>query len=144
MTAQELAQRLDGRTYRNEITKEEEKLAKQHGLVVVFGASDDLMEFRGAIHDEIGAYDGGEAYITDKGYLVEPEADDRDVFEKYGFPLPKVHCIEAKWEPIIPQGASWLITSHIPHSAFDIFEEGDLYCRGIVFSIDALKRNATS
>ena len=47
--------------YRYELTKEQEKEAKELGLVVVFGASDDLMEFRGALDEEFGCPDGGRA-----------------------------------------------------------------------------------
>lgn len=42
------AEKLDGRKYGNELTRDEEKKLKDLGLVVVFGASDDLCEFRGA------------------------------------------------------------------------------------------------
>lgn len=54
LTKEELAARLDGRSYRNEITQEEEKLAKENRLVAIFGASDDLIELRGAINEELG------------------------------------------------------------------------------------------
>lgn len=39
MTPQEFAALLNGREYGEEITREEEALAKAHGLVVVFGYS---------------------------------------------------------------------------------------------------------
>ena len=63
MTMETLAAILDGREIGSEITKAEADQAKAAGLVVVFGASDDLMEFRGAIYDEIGCY-------TDDGVVV--------------------------------------------------------------------------
>ena len=44
MTAKELAQRITGRHYMEELSEEEEILANKNGLIVVFGASDDLME----------------------------------------------------------------------------------------------------
>jgi hypothetical protein len=37
----------------SEINKAEERQAKDAGLVVVFGYSDDGVELRGAIHDEV-------------------------------------------------------------------------------------------
>lgn len=49
MTAKELAALLNGREYRNEITKAEASDTKASGLVVVFGSGDVLMVFRGAI-----------------------------------------------------------------------------------------------
>jgi hypothetical protein len=64
MDAKALAALLTGREYRQEITRAEEADAKAAGLVVAFGASDDLLEFRGAIDDEVGCYDGPEAPIA--------------------------------------------------------------------------------
>lgn len=55
MNAKEFAAMLNGREYRREITKAEEKEAKAAGLIVAFGASDDNLELRGAVDDEIGA-----------------------------------------------------------------------------------------
>ena len=59
MTPAEFAARLNGRTYRNEVSTAEAKEAKAAGLVVVYGYSDDNVELAGAIDDEIGANDGG-------------------------------------------------------------------------------------
>jgi hypothetical protein len=63
------AARLNGRAYQSEITRAEEAEARAAGLVVVFGASDDLIELRGAIEGEVDAYDGGEVAITRAGIL---------------------------------------------------------------------------
>jgi hypothetical protein len=49
-----VAAHLTGRQYLNEVTYEEEAWLKTWGLVVVFGASDDLCQLRGAILDEVG------------------------------------------------------------------------------------------
>lgn len=72
MTAKEMAELLNGREYGNEITSDEEKLAKESGLVVVFGYSDDNCEFRGAIDDEVGCYCGGEIHLTKDGIIELP------------------------------------------------------------------------
>lgn len=71
MTKEQLAYLLNGREYTNEITKEEEREAKNSGLLVIFGASDDLIELRGAIYDEVGAINGGEVRIGKNGNLIE-------------------------------------------------------------------------
>lgn len=47
MTAKELAEMLSGRKYGMEITSEEARAAKDAGLVVVYGYSDDNVEFAG-------------------------------------------------------------------------------------------------
>ena len=74
MTKEEFAKKLDGREYREEITREEAAEAKKNNLVVVFGASDDLIEFRGAIYDEINAW-GGEIVLLDKDGLITNQCD---------------------------------------------------------------------
>ena len=33
---------------------------------------------------------------------------------------------------------SWSYLTDIPHKTFDIMEDGEIYCRGIVFSLDDL------
>ena len=35
-------------------------------------------------------------------------------------------------------GASWSYKTDIPHETFNIYEDGELFCIGIVFSIDDL------
>ena len=135
MTKEQLALVLNGRQYRDEMTADEEKLAKENGLVVCFGASDDLTEFRGCLYDEKGNYEGGTVYFC-KGEIANPDHEDTDEagiesFEKKEFPK-----IEALWCPKNEDGeilASWTFKTEIPHATFDIFEDGELYSRGIIF-----------
>lgn len=130
MTPQEMAAALDGRHYGNETTKAEEALAKEHGLVIVFGASDDLMEFRGAVYDEIGAYEGATAYFTRDGLLTNDcNNDDCPHFKKL---KKSATPVEAKWDS---EGYSWTYDTAIPHATFDILEDDEKYCRGIVFAL---------
>lgn len=131
MNAKQLAELLNGREIGKEITKEEEKQAWDAGLVVVFGASDDLMEFRGAIHDEIDAYNGGTAQLTDQGLVKnECESEDCPHFKKQ---LKNAAEIEAHW--CIDDEASWKFETTIEHETFEIKEDGEVYCVGIVFKL---------
>jgi len=66
----EFAEMLNGREIGEEITLEETKIAKENNLVVVFGASDDLMEFKGAINEEIDCYEGTTIYLDKQGNIV--------------------------------------------------------------------------
>jgi hypothetical protein len=130
MNAKEVAQLLNRRKYRNEITSEEEAAAKSAGLVIVFGASDDLMEFRGAIRDEIDCYDGGKAYLTAEGLLTnECENDECPHFERL---RGKGATIEAVWGR---NDITWIYETAIPHETFTIVEDGETYCIGIVFAL---------
>ena len=143
MTKEQLATQLNGREYGAEITKEEEKLADKCGLVVICGASDDLVELRGAIHDELGAYGGKTILIHSKGAMEEDHECECDYC---GFKAMKAKCakIEAVWgTPVSTVAAggdsySWTYKTGIPHATFDILEDGEKFCRGIVIDVKYL------
>ena len=132
MTKEELAARLNGREYGSEISADEEKAAKAAGLVVLFGASDDLAELRGAINDEAGCYDGGDIRIIDGELFEEPDCDCKWAQEASAAAEKRSALIEALWS----QGEwSWTYSTKIPHATFDVMEDGEPYCRGIVFAL---------
>ena len=129
MTLKKFAQMLDGREYGYlQFTSEEIQIAKANGFVIVCGASDDLMEFEGAIRDEGGCFEGGEVFFNKTG-VVFPEDDERpdDCSQ-----ITALWCAE-KDENGTP--ATWAYQTDIPHETFKIWEDGELYCIGIVFSI---------
>jgi hypothetical protein len=128
MTARELAIQIDGRQYRHEMTKEIVQLAKDNNLVIVYGASDDLMEMRGEIDDEFDCWNGGK-------FCVNKSKDKLRVSKSPG----KTNYIEAVWCSDEFEGISWTYKTDIPHATFDIMEDGEKYCIGIVFSINDLK-----
>ena len=134
MTIQDFAEKLNGRQYLKEMTKEEEKLARKLGFVVVFGYSDDITEFRGAISDEAGSY-GGRVIYLDQNDLLFNKCDNNDCpyFEER---KKDCHIIVAVWGS---EGYSWTYKTDVPHATFDVFDGGEKYCRGIVFDIQSLK-----
>ena len=133
MTKEEFAAILDGREYPFDLTAEEKQQAKAAGFVVVYGASDDLMEFDGAFREEIGAYNGAIARIDGKGLLplwnggVKEEEAEEILRRK-----PNAREIKAIW---CDCGYSWLYETDIPHVTFEVLDEGDKYCRGMVFNL---------
>ena len=137
MITKELAALLNGREYRSEMTGEEEREAKESGLVVVFGASDDLCELRGAIDEEVDCYGGGTIHLTTDAVLQSPgcgcyQSDECPYFQRA---VREAKTIEAVWGK---DGYSWTYKTDIPHETFDIFEDGKKYCKGIVFAVAAL------
>lgn len=140
MTKEQLAAKLNGREYTNEITADEDKEAKQNGLLVIFGASDDLCELRGVTNDEAGVYGGGTVTISRDGKLLEEiDDDDSQVLQKYGV-LSQVRAnraqgieVEALW--CKEEGYSWTFKTPTPHATFEIVEGEEKYCRGIVLSL---------
>jgi hypothetical protein len=139
MTAKELAAMLNGRQYGSEITKEEAQQAKKDNLVVVYGYSDDNVELDGAIYDEIGAYNGTTIYLDEKGLLpYHDENCDCEfcVYQDRKKQAVKIDCI---WDT---EGYSWIYKTKIPHETFDIMEDGEKFCRGIVFNLSDLRKEA--
>jgi hypothetical protein len=131
MTKEELAEALNGNEYRKEISPALADQAKAYGLVVVYGASDDLMEFEGAISDEVGCYDGGTAFILDGKLLGEDDCESHCKWFKAA--QAKAIKVKALWCEEDPY--SWTYRTDIPHASFDILEDGARYCRGIVFDL---------
>lgn len=136
MDAKELAQALNGIEYPPEISRELCEQAREAGLVIVHGAGDDLVEFEGAISDERGCY-GGKTFVIDgKGLQLSFERardDGEDALRDYFAREGKGKALKALWcaEP----GYSWTYQTDIPHETFEVIEDGEPYCRGIVFRL---------
>lgn len=126
MLVKSWADKLDGREYGSEITKAEASEAAQDGIVIVYGYSDDNMEFNGALYDEVGCFDGGVARVCEFGvYTDEAPAN------------TKLREIKAVW--CAPGKPAWSYETDIPHEKFNINEDGELFCEGIVFSLEDLR-----
>lgn len=125
----EWADKLDGREYRDELTEKEEQALRNQGLVIVFGASDDLCEFRGAINDEAGCFGGGTILLNQSDLI-----DDFCMNEQ-----EKMNFNNIKVVRYGDSGFAWSYETEIPHETFNILEDGYQYCRGIIFDIKSLK-----
>lgn len=125
MNATELAEKLDGAKYRDEVSAELRHEAQESNLVIVYGLSDDLIEFDGLITEELDRWEGGPCYINRK-------------MKVSNYYIKKGSKINAIWNPK-DSNLRWIFKTKIPHSTFYITEDGEKVCRGIVFSIDDLK-----
>ena len=129
MDIKDFAQMLDGRQYDYpQFTKEELQIAKDNCFVIVCGASDDLMEFYGAMEDEGGCYDGGEVWFNSDRVTDGPITTAE-------------RCIEALWcdkDALDDKGQviTWTYKTDIPHEEFMIYEDQAPYCRAIVFRLE--------
>lgn len=132
MNIGEFCSSLNRRESGQEITKAEEAIAKENGWVVVFGYSDDVVEFRGAINDELGA---GDVFITKDGTILEAchECD----CAYCGYSEKKKHSVKLKclWNESGDDGPAWEYSISIPHATFDVMEDGQVWCRGLVFAV---------
>jgi hypothetical protein len=136
MTPKDLAAQLTGAEYPLDIPAGLKKEAYLSGLVIIYGSSDDLMEFAGAIDDEVSAYEGTIAFLDTEGLLPDFDqlCEDKDFDGLYGYfrRFPNRHEVEAIWDA---DGYSWTYKTEIPHEVFEIVEDGEPYCRGIVFAL---------
>jgi len=140
-TKEQFAARLAGREYGNEITREEEQIAKESGLFVFFGYSDDNMEVRGLQYDEFSCY-GGKTFLMDsRGVLpwgsvsdieTEFEEEIRDFLDRKKIAMPLRAC----W--CATDYACWTFETEIPRACFNVYEDGEIYCVGLVIDVKDL------
>ena len=152
MNKKELADKLNGLKRPFDVTRELKAQAARDGLVIVYGARDDLMEFRGAIHGEVDAYGGGVVSIPKSAHgfdLLEDscecgEDECLSCFARQAIKarlMPEPPKIEAIWCGGGVGDPAWEYKTDIPHETFEVFgtfEGDDLYCRGIVFNVGEL------
>lgn len=135
LTKELLAMALHGREYPFALTDEEQAQAATAGLVVIFGSGDDSFEARGAFAGQQYVYDHGTVLIDSKGLLpergnIDDDAELRDFFVRE--PLAKK--VDAIFGTVAPE-PSWTYSTALPHATFEIIEDGEVYCRGIVISV---------
>lgn len=138
----ELADQLNFSAYGFTLSALQQQFAKERGLVVVYGASDDLMEFEGAFRDEGYVINGGTVRVDAEG-LLPANADDLDTDEeraRYYYRGGKSKSIEALWcDEVNGGGFDWAYRTDIPHATFEVMDGDEPYCRGIVFALADLE-----
>ena len=132
MTPEEAAAELNGNQYGNEGSLDLWRRMKAANLVAVFGYSDDNVEFRGAIEDEVGAYNSTIVYVNGNGVVQNKcdVGDDCPNWRQHGMPIEAVWCPEGE-----QSGPCWAYKTDIPTATFDIMKDDELYCKGIVFKL---------
>jgi hypothetical protein len=126
MDRNEAAARLDGCEYGSEGSSELFAEMKKARLVAFFGSSDDLIEMRGAIHDETGP---GKVRLTPEGLLSNDCRNDA---------CPYFARLSRYASTVVGEYGQdgWTMSTDLPHSAFVVLEDGETYCRGVVLSLD--------
>lgn len=118
-TTELVAQALNGRElgFCGFLSEAEQKLLGDAGLVVAHGGSDDLAILRGAVDEERDVHGDGLVYV--------------EGFGEISFSYNGDEGIKAGYE-------EWFIKprkSDARFSAFDLLDDGEKFCRGIVVSI---------
>lgn len=145
MNTKELAEKLNGIEYPPRLSREFVSEMRKAELFIVYGSSDDLIEFEGAINDEIGCYEGAKILVDRQGTLpvtrwylsdiIDKNDDDED-FEKHIREhigrLDHAKIVQPMWcDGEIP----WTYKTEIPHETFDVMEDGKVFCRGMVIAL---------
>jgi len=148
ITLKEFAQMLHGRDCQPNLTPDERLLAEQKGFVVVYGDSDDRVEFEGAITAEgytnplAKGCPAGILILSENGELLD---EDSNLFTEYFRSSRNVinvfYCCK--------DGLNWVFESDIPHETFLTYDGGyneeyadfdDGFARCMVFELSTLKR----
>ncbi len=125
-----VAEKLNGREYGSELTDEEAEQLQSVGLVVAFGYSDDNVEFRGAIDEEVGVWEEETIYFFRGMIMCIPCGGNP------GCPLWKEERKKAKAITVKNFDEGWKFETDIPHEKFTIMEDGEVYGEGIVFAYE--------
>lgn len=133
-----MAELLDLRQYREEVSPAEDSSARSQGLLIVYGASDDLCEFAGIYSEEHGAGEKTVFEFDGDGAFIEKFPDMHEELVKGGWKPPKTaFTVTAEFCPDDFDG-TWKMSSSVPteyKSYFYVYEDEDLYCRGLVIDV---------
>lgn len=98
------------------------------GLVVVYAASDDLVEIEGAMTQEIGAFNGVKLTASKTQGFFETAADESDIEFRW--------CDDNSGDSVCP----WSVICNLPHRKFDILNDEGYVCSvGVVLHIDDIR-----
>lgn len=123
MTTKEFATRLNGTIYPDWLSKENKEIAKENGFIIVSGYSDDLIEIDGAIRNEM------ESFSSDKTFLLGEKG------------ITACFCKKNENGKKI---AVWSFETDIPHETFNIVEQGEVYCVGLIIDKKDLEKKKDS
>jgi hypothetical protein len=146
ITLEEFAEMLHGRDCKPNLSQNELLLAKMRGFVVVYGDSDDRVEFEGAIRAEghtnplTKDSPAGVLVLSDSGELLD---EDSDLYAEYlsinRNVITVFYCSK--------DNLNWVFETDIPHETFLTYDGGydeefadfdDGFARCIVFELSAL------
>lgn len=134
MKANELAAQLHGIEL-GDIPGDAIEGARRGGLVMVYSPSADTIAFYGALRGQVNMFEDGTVYFDIEGPL--PDVDDVPEVDRLAYYARKglAHMISAEHER---DGFTWTLSTIVPHSRFMVLNNGERYCRGIVFDIKAI------
>lgn len=144
MTLQEWAEYFNDMEYGNDkkITDSIEQL-KNDGVVVVIGQSDNLLEFYGALNDEINCYYNNELVLIEDTIVSKEVIDDfiDYVGERYTFLVNPIKKLLTHYTNIVnityetSDNGLFDITANFPSASFKVRESDDSIYRFFIKQI---------
>lgn len=118
----EIKSRIDKIDIKQEIPKDVQVLAKDNNILIAYGGSDDLLELRGAINEEYGAWEGFDPRVM--------SGDGRREIEV----LKKLLSIDLvmNWCPNDELSGNFTLKEGVEFEEFDIIEDEEVFCRGVI------------
>ena len=131
MNIKEFANNLGTRPMGDEVPYHMVCEAQRLNYLVIFGASDDLVEICGKHHYEFDAFRPMTLYVTKHRVYSADE-----IHPAHAKPIHVEYS-----EPTANHPALWKFKTDIPHATFDVVEEGEtgIFCRGIVIDAETLE-----
>lgn len=124
MTKEELAERLQKQQGINHCDRE---VAKDMGLIIISGYSDDSVDIDGFISNELTIYSNENFFITDKKVFIDQYFS--DVLDQFEEEDEIRAFLDAKDRKQIFNGEftdkGWLFVTELPHAKFTINNEDD-------------------
>jgi len=123
ITLKEFATMLHGRDRQPSLSQNELLLAKKRGFVVVYGDSDDRVEFEGAIREEghtnplLKNCPAGVLALSEDGELLDDESDLYAKYIKENRNIITVYYCNKN-------GLNWVFETDIPHETFLTYDGG--------------------
>jgi len=146
ITLKEFAAMLHGRDCQPNLSQNELLLAKQRGFVVVYGDSDDRVEFEGAIREEghtnplAKPYPAGVLVLSENGKLLD---EDSELYAKHVKENRNVITVYYCYK----DNLNWVFETDLPHETFLTYDGGydeeycdfdDGFARCIIFKLSSL------
>jgi len=138
MTRDAAAAFLNGSEYADVGTPSHLRAMKAAGLVAVYGLSNDLIELRGAIDEEVEALRGGVVSILPDGIIDGSCTQDHCPYRERL--VRGASTVTGVFDDDAAQGHVWRFETDLPHTTFETLDNGEPFCLGVVVSLEDVAR----
>jgi hypothetical protein len=114
------------------------EMAASMGAVIVYGYSDDGVGVEGAADDQGGAYGGNTLWLDREGFL--PINEDLTLQDDEPATVEQCRKIVQRFDSAVKlkaiwadSGIAWRYEVGVEHRNFEIIEDGEVWCEGVVF-----------